>query len=383
MADHEKRFGERIKGVKQASGNLSSAAVRFGSAVNNAWGTLDKTTSEYGIRLAHIIQENALEISNEETASNYEDAERFHGQSVQILNKTIVSVRKYIPKLHRALRPEMATVNSALARLESTIKALGTALDQSPGTRLKSLRREAEQIIQKQGELLKLRSLEQDDTKLLHATSEQESKIAKERESLLSTPEFLELKEFEDALELKRDEICQFFQPLMKPLLKLERMATFKQVSVNIQTLRGLVDNPTETVVTSQSFTIMELLNALEEKLSQRALEIEEKKRRKALETINSFRTGAVNKTREEYLALQANLQETIRQLKSNGLLEEKEVLDKRLEETRIQIEKVSEKRQEINRRIDDLVKTILKQKSVLESQISLLTTRGMVIQTE
>ena len=383
MKDHEKRFDERIKDVKQAAGNLSNAAVRFNSAVTNAWGTLDKTTQEYGARLAHIIQANALDISSKKTTSNYEDVERFYEQSIQTLNKTIVNVRKYIPKLHRALRPEMATLNSALAKLENSIKALGTALDKSPGTRLESLRRQAEQIIQKQAELMKLRSLEHDEAEVLQASSEQESKIARERESLLSTPEFLELKRFEDALKLKGDEIHQFFQPLTKPLLKLERMATFKQASVNIQTLRGLIDKPTETVVTSQSFTIIDLLNALEEKLSQHALEFEEKKRRKSLETISTFRAGSVDKMREEYLALQANLQETIRQLKSKGLLEKKEGLDRQLEEERIHIEKTSEKKKEINRRIDDLVRTIDRQKSVVESQISALTARGIVVLTE
>lgn len=383
MKDHEKRFDERIKDVKQAADNLNNAAVRFNSAVTNAWGTLDKTTQEYGARLAHIIQANALDISSKKTSSKYEDVERFHEQTIQTLNKTIVNVRKYIPKLHRALRPEMATLNSALAKLENTIKVLGTALDKSPGTRLESLRRQAEQIIQKQAELTKLRSLEHDEAEVLQASSEQESKIARERESLLSTPEFLELKRFEDALKLKGDEIRQFFQPLTKPLLKLERMATFKQASVNIQILRGLIENPTETVVTSQSFTIMDLLNVLEEKLSQHALEFEEKKRRKSLETINSFRSGAVDKMCEEYLAFQANLQETVRQLKSKGLLEKKESLDRQLEEERIHIEKDSEKKKEINRRIDDLVRTIHRQKSVVESQISGLTDRGIVILTD
>jgi len=383
MKDHEKRFTERIKSVKEAASNLSNAAIRFGAAVRNAWGTLDKTTSEYGARLAHIIQENALVISKEETSSTFQDAERFHEQSVQTLNKTILSVRKYIPKLHRTLRTEMATLNSSLARLENTIKALGTALDQSPGVKLESLRREAEQIIQKQAELLKLRSLEQKEAEVLRASSEQESKIASERELLVSTPEFLELKRYEDSLRLKGDEIRQFFQPLTKPLLKLQRMAALKQASVNIQTLRNLIDNPTETIVTSQTFSIMQLLNTLEEKLNQHALEFEEKRRRKAQETISIFRVGAVDRMREEYLALQANIQETKRQLKSEGLLEKRDALDRLLEEKRTQIEESSAKKRELDRKIDDLARAILKQKGTVESQISALGDRAISILTE
>jgi hypothetical protein len=383
MKDHEKRFSERIKNVKEAAGNLNNAAVRFGTAVRNAWGSLDKTTSEYGGRLTQIIQENALAISNDKTLSNYKDAERFHEQSVQTLNRTILSVRKYIPKLHRALRGEMATLNSSLARLENTIKALGIALDQSPGGKLESLRREAEGIIQKQAELMKLRSLEQNEAEVLRASSEQQSKMMGERELLFSTPDFLELKRYEDALRLKGDEIRQFFQPLTKPLLKLERMAAFRQASVNIQTLRGLIANPTETIVTNQTFSVTDLLNTLEEKLNQHALEFEEKRRRKALESIGILRAGAVDKMREEYLALQANTQETMRQLRTKGLLEKKETLDRLLAEKRTQIEEASSKKRELNRKIDDLVRTILKQKNTVESQVSALTARPISILTE
>lgn len=383
MKDHEKRFTERVKSIKEAAINLSNAALRFTSAVRGAWGALDKTTSEYGTRLAHIIQENALAISKNEPSSNYQDIEKFHEQSVQTLNKIILSVRKYVPKLYRGLRTEMATLNSSLAKLENSIKALGTALDQSPGVKLESLQREVEQVIQRQAELLKLRSQEQNESAILQALSAQESKIVSEKESLLSTPEFLELKRYEDALKLKEDEIRQFLQPLMKPLLKLERMASMKQASIETHVLRNLIDKPTETIVASQTFAVMQLLNALEEKLSQRALEFEEKRRRRAKETISSIREGAIDKMREEYLALQANIQETMRQLKSKGLLEKRDALEGLLTEKRTQIQESTARKRELDRRMDDLMKAILKQKATVESRVSAITDRSISILTE
>lgn len=383
MKDHEKRFTERAKGVREAAFNLGNAAERFEGAVRSAWGTLEKTTSEYGARLAHIIQENALEISKKEIPSSYQDTERFHEQSVQTLNRIILSVRKYVPKLHRALRTEMATLNSSLAKLENSITALGTSLDKSPGTKLETLRREVEQITQRQSELIELRSMEQKESATIDELSGQESKIKQEEESLLATPEFQELKRYEDALKLEGDEIQQFLQHLAKPLLKLERMASMKQASVDARLLSSMIENPKETVVTSQTFAVMQLLNVLEEKLNQHSLDFEEKRRRKAQETIGAIKAGALDRMREEYSALQANIQETLRQLKSIGLLDKRDSLEAELKDKRTQIEAASARKRELDRRTDDLGKTILKHKSTIESHISAVSDRSISILTE
>jgi len=383
MKDHEKRFTERAKSIREAAINLSNAAARFESAVRSAWGTLEKTTSEYGARLAHIIQENALAISKKETPSSYNDTERFHEQSVQTLNRIILSVRKYVPKLHRALRTEMATLNSSLAKLENSITALGAALDKSPGAKLETLRREVEQMTQRQAELIELRSQEQKESATLEGLSGQEGKIMQDKESLLGTSEFQELKRYEDAMKLKSDEIHQFLQPLAKPLLKLERMASMKQASVDAHLISNLIENPTETIVTSKTYAIMQLLNVLEEKLNQHSLEFEEKRRRKAQETISKVKDGTLDEMREEYLALQANIQETMRQLKSIGVLDKRDALEALLTDKRTQIEEASARKGELDRRIDDLMKTVLKHKSVIESQISAVSDRSISILTE
>jgi hypothetical protein len=384
MKDHEKRFLERVKAAKEAAIGLNNAAVRFESAAKGAWGTLEKTTSEYAIRLAQVIQENAQDLSKKEAVSKYQDVEKFQDYSVQKLNKVIINVRKYVPKLHRALKTEMATLNSSLAKLENSIRALGAALDQSPGTKIESLLLEVQQIMQKQDELLRLASQERKEATTLQTISEQERQILSEKDSLLSATEFTELKRYEESLRLKTDEIRQFLQPLTKPLLKLERAASMKQApSVDMRILRDLIERPTETIVTCQSFAVMQLLRSLEKELTQGTLEFEAKRRRRAEETISMAKEGAIDKMREEYLTLQANVQETIRRLKSDGLMDKKDRLDELLREKNTQIEELAARKRELERRKDDLMKSVLKQKGTIESEVSKISDERISILVE
>lgn len=384
MKDHEKRFLERVKAAKEAAISLNNAAVRFESAAKGAWGTLEKTTSEYAIRLAQVIQENAQDLSKKEAVSKYQDAEKFQDYSVQKLNKIIINVRKYVPKLHRALRTEMATLNSSLAKLENSIRALGAALDQSPGTKIESLLLEVQQIMQEQDELLKLASQEQKEATTLQTISEQEKQILSEKDSLLSATEFMELKRYEESLRLKVDEIRQFLQPLTKPLLKLERAASMRQApSVDMRILRDLIERPTETIITCQSFAVMQLLGSLEKELTQGTLEFEAKRRRRAEETISMVKEGAIDKMREENLTLQANVQETMRRLKSDGLMDKRNRLDELLREKHTQIEELAARKRELERRKDDLMKSVLKQKGTIESQVSKINDERISILVE
>jgi chromosome segregation ATPase len=185
-------------------------------------------------------------------------------------------------------------------------------------------------------------------------------------------------------LKLKEDETRQLLQPLIKPLLKLERAVAAKQgPSVDIKTLRNLVDTPTDAVLTGQRFAIEQLLNVLEQALATGTLELLERKRRKAEETIQAVKEGALDKARDEYLTLQANIQETLRQLKSKGLLDKKDELNQQLAEAHSQIEAIKARQKELQRRIEDMRIMISKLKTSIESQISKIAHESVTIRTD
>jgi hypothetical protein len=384
MKNHEKRFADRMKSVREASTLLSNAGARLATGVKNAWGTMDKQSSEYGMRLAQILQENAQNLSHKEATSNFHNVEGFHQDAVKVLNEIILTVRRYAPKLRKMLKPEMTTLNSSLIRLERSIMDLGTALDASPGLKLESLQRDVQVVQDRQAELLRLKSEEDAERSLLEASSTQEKELQSREQELLSSPEFLELRKYESSLKLKEDETKQLLQPLIKPLLKLERAVAAKQgPAIDVKTLRDLLDSPIKTVVTGQRFAILQLLGMLEQTLAAGQLDMPERKRRKAEEAIQAVKQGALDNARDEYLALQANTQETLRQLKSIGLLDRRDELSRQLTETRSQIEAIKTRQKELQRRIDDMGKTVSKHKSSIESQISKISHESVTISTD
>ena len=384
MKDHEKRFQDRIRSVRDAGNALDNAASRFEAAVQNAWGTMDKSASEYGTRMAQTIEEATRKLSRQQTSASYDDAQRFHKDSIAALNTIIKTIRKYVPKLRRGLRVEMAALNVALGKLEAAVRSLGLALEQSPGNRIEVIRRDILHFTEARAELTKLKTDE------VEAANSREANAAKERDALADAREFfsndaiLELTRYEESLRAKEEEIAQFLQPIMKPLTKLQRNETSsKNETVDLRTLRNLVDRPVETLATGQPFTLVQLLNQLDEALTHGRLEIEERRRRKAEETIKQAREGEIEKLREDYLTIQANVQETLRQLKTTGLLDKKNEIEQREVLIRNEKERLISQDSELRRRIDAITKALIKQKQSVEQQIKQVTSKSLEIQIE
>ena len=383
MKEHEKRFAERIRAVKEACSAVEGAAARFEGAVRNAWGTMDKSASEYGTRMAQTIQENAKNLPRQQTSTSYKDAEKFHEDSVEALNRIIKTVRKYVPKLRRGLRVELAALNVALGRLESAVRSLGKALDDSPGNKLDLLQKDAQLLPQMHSELLKLRAEENEQTNSLEALKGREQEILTAKDNVASEQAYLELKGYEDSLGAKEEEIKQFFQPVIKPLTKLERAASAdRNKTVDTGTLRRLIDNTIDTVTAGQPFALGRLLDQLGNELAAGNLDIEERRLRRAEETIQQFKVGVVDRMREEYLAIQANIQETLRQLKASGLLDRMGQLDQTLASNRREKEDLTSHNTELRRRIDILTKNILKHKTSIEHEIAEITDKTVTIES-
>jgi hypothetical protein len=383
MKDHEKRFAERIRNVKEASNAMVNTAGRFGTSVKNAWGTMDETASEYGTRLAQTIQDTANKLTQTEASPKFSNAESFHEESVQALNKIILTVRRYVPKIHRGLKSEIAALNTALVKLENSIRAFGTALDDSPGSKIESLKRDAELLTRRQEELVGLKTEKSDRASALETVSGREKELLREEQDLTSQGEFLELNRYEESLRSKEDEIKQFFQPIAKPLLKLERADLNKKArATDARTLRGLVEDPVQTLSTGQQFSIVQLLGQLDEALGRGELEVEERKRRRAQDTIQHAKKGAIGAMREEHLAIQANIQETLRQLRANGLIEKRDRLEQRIADARNEKETLLARHRDLERRIDDMNRDVVKQKAALESRILKLSHRTVTILT-
>jgi len=384
MKDHEKRFGERARSVRDAANNLGNAANRLSAGVKNAWGTLDKQTSEYAMRLAQTLQDNSQNLAGKDPPRDFHATETFHQQAVDVLNEIILTVRKYVPKIPKSLRLEMTILNGALTRLERAVKDLGEALDASPGLRIDSIRRDVDSILQKRTELTELELEQQKVDRTLAELLDRDKQLVSERDSITSTSEFLELRDYEVSLKHKEDEIRQFLQPLAKPLLKLERArATKKGEALDTKTLHDLVEKPLESVVGGQLFAANQLLTNLGGALISGELGLEERKRRKAEDVIEAVRGNQLEKLRSEYMTLQANTQESLRQLKSKGLLQKREAAEQQIQQNHSRTELIRGKQRELQRRNDEMGRLLSKLKASIESGVMKISRQSITVSVE
>ena len=385
MKEHEKRFQERIRSVRDAGNALDGAASRFENAVRNSWGTMDKSASDYGTRMAQTIEESVRELNRQSPSiASYEETERFHKGSVDALNRIIKIVRRYVPKLRRGLRVEMAALNVALGKLEAAVKSLATALDQSPGSRIGLIRRDIVNLTQARGELMKLKTEELAATEALEANRSKDSTALAEAKEFFANHALLELKRYEESLSAKEEEIAQFLQPIMKPLMKLERNASnSNNQGIDLRVLRTLVERPVETLTTEQPFVLSQLLSQLSESLRNGQLEIEDRRRRKAEETIEQAKDDRIVTLREDYLTIQANVQETLRELKVAGLLDKKNEIEQHQAMINNEKEDLLTRIAELRRRIDATTETLMKQKQSIQQQIKQVTNKNLEIHIE
>ena len=381
MRGHEKRFEARIKNIKRTSDELASVASRLEVSIRNAWGTLDKTASEQGLRLVQTIKETTNQISNQTIKSDYHDLEDFHKSAVDASDKIILTIRKYVPKLYKAMKTEIASLNSSLTKFEAAINEFGTSLDNSPGSALESLRSDIHTLTEKERVLNEFRAENREIRKTLTASLEGEQALLREQETLLSHETFRQLFQLDDELRSKAEAIEQFLQPLNKALKKHERTADDK--SADHQVLTRLLENPRAAVLETDSQTLLRVLNALNGALSRGELGIEERKRKRAEEVITLVSRGDLEQLRTEYFSILDSINRINDQLQASGLLQKKQELSESLTRIQYKNSQVNIQQADNEKRIQEMTREMQKEKSLIEAEIERLSKKTIVIRTE
>ena len=381
MRGHEKRFEARIKNIRRAADELSTVASRLEVSIRNAWGTLDKTTSEQGLRLVQTIKETTNQISNQDIASDYNGLESFHKTSVVASDKIILTIRKYVPKLYKAMKTEIASLNSSLTRFETAINEFGSSLDSSPGSAIESLKADIRTLLEKEHTLNELRADNKEIRKTLDSSVDRERALLGEQQSLLSHETYRQLLQLEDMLRSKAEGIEQFLQPLGKAIKKFERVSDDK--SLNYQVLTRLIENPRTAVSETDPQTLLRVFNAVDGALIRGELGIEERKRKRAEEVILSITRGDLEHFRTEYVSIQDRIKNTYDQLQATGLLHKKEELTESLSRTQSNTAQLNNRLAENEKRIEDVTRMLLKEKSMIEDEIARLSRKTITIRAE
>lgn len=381
MRSHEKRFEARIKNIRRASDELSTVASRLEVSIRNAWGSLDKTTSEQGLRLVQTIKEAANQISNQSIPSDFNGLESLHKTSVGASDKIILTIRKYVPKLYKAMKTDIASLNSSLTKLETTINEFGTSLDDSPGSAIESLKVDIRDILEKEHTLNELLEDNRQIRKTLASSVDGERTLLREQETLLTNEEFRQLFQLEDAARSKAETIEQFLQPLVKPLKKYGRIMSDDK-SLDRRILTQLVEKPQATVSETDPRALLRLFNSLNGALNRGELGIEERKRKRAEEVILSISRGDLEQLRSEFASIQERIKKTEDQLQITGLFHKKEQLAEALTQTQSKTAQLNAQLAENERRLEIVTAMISKEKSLIEKEVAQLCGKHITIRT-
>ena len=381
MRSHEKRFESRIRNIKHTSDELAIVASRLEVSIRNAWGTLDKSTSEQGLRMVETIKENTNHISNETIQADYYGLESFHKSAVEVSNKIILTIRKYVPKLYKTMKTEIASLNTSLTKFEAAINEFGSSLDNSPGSEIESLKTNIQKVLDREHTLTEFHENSKEIRKALNSSIEGERMLVQEQEALHAHELFQQLFQLEDVLKSRAEAIEQFLQPLGKALKKYERLSDDK--SSDHQILTQLVENPRDAVSRTDTQTLLRVFGAINEALSKGELGIEERKRKRAEEVISSITQGALDQLRIEFLSIQDRIKHTKDQLQAIGLLQKREKLTESLTRTQSSTLQLNTQLTENEKRIEDMNRMILKEKSQIEAEITRLSGKTVTIRLE
>ena len=384
MRNHEKRFADRIKSIKRNSDDLAAVADRLEVSVRNAWGSLDKATSEQGVRLTQTIRDRAQQLSSQDVQYTYKDSDSYHETAVEASNKIILAIRRYVPKLHKTLKTDIASLNSSLAKFEASINLLGTALDESPGSRLELLEADVRILLEKDHALKHLQSQNTEIEESISKEADNERGLIAERDSLLSNEEFRQLEHYEEALKTKEGEIDQFLQPLVKPLKKFERTQSTDDLSQpEQQALAKLIEDPKNSVFEIDPRTLLQVLKALGASLMQGDLQIEDRKRKRAEEVIVFVDNGELEKLHKSYITLKENVHNMTDRLTANGLIHKRSELSRHLTEIQSRKSQLNVQLADNKKRVDEMTKAISKQKTLIESKIAELSGKQVDVNVE
>jgi chromosome segregation ATPase len=137
--------------------------------------------------------------------------------------------------------------------------------------------------------------------------------------------------------------------------------------------LRNFIDDPVQSILTTPTTTNLQILQALENSMSQGTLEIDERKRKKVEDSINEI-TNTIDNFLVSNLEFEGTTRRIEQELSTSGLQAKLAQLDESLSNKRAEIQNLTAAQTEHERKIEELTRTIMKHKSAIESQILALS---------
>ena len=132
--------------------------------------------------------------------------------------------------------------------------------------------------------------------------------------------------------------IIQSFSVLERPLRKYSHVA-FEHEEIVLDYLK----DPVGTLVNDKGMKILEILKNLEKLLNENKVQIDDRKKEKALEEAKKFSKEFIEQFMKKYFSFQAEIESIDSKIKSSGVAERLKDYNKKLEDVNIRIDKNNE----------------------------------------
>ena len=184
--------------------------------------------------------------------------------------------------------------------------------------------------------------------------------------------EFLKLNEErkEKTKSFYEDEnrIIQSFSVLERPLRKYSHVA-FEHEEIVLDYLK----DPISTLTSDKGMKILEILKNLENLLNENKVQIDDRKKEKALEETKKLNKEFIEQFMKKYFSFKAEIEGIDSRIKSSGVAEKLKIYNNKLEDVNIRIDKNSEEYTKLKNDFEKLNDSILSFKNDVENSVKSL----------
>jgi hypothetical protein len=373
IADRERsyhgKFSSKLKQVFRSVGSVEKAASNLREAVGRAWGTLSKPAEQHGARLSEQVLEACRSLAARRPEPSYDELRKFQEESIQTIRAIVKVHDRYIRSIIRTVKSEASTLEDSIATLSQDITELGQALDSSELKELQLIAEDADQLMGTAQEL-SLKTDEIEQTKEAIRRLQDRGSALQENLSTLGRDRALkELDQIDQQARQKEAEILFLLEPLLKPLRKIERSDKALEGSSKVIVTK-VVENPLASVIEIPASEMRQLLISVYELLASDELLLDQRRKRKASESVQVLQAGALDRFREDHGILEANRREVLRQLKGSGLYDKWLSVRTQLDDLNTEIKERRGRITELESQVARLQTSVLAGKERIESAL-------------
>jgi predicted nucleic acid-binding Zn-ribbon protein len=364
------KFSSMLKQVFRSVGSVEKSASNLREAVGRAWGTLSKPAEQHGARLSEQVLEACRSLAARRPEPSYDELRKFQEESIQTIRAIVKVHDKYIPSIIRTVKSESSTLENSIATLSQNITELGQALDSSKLKELQLIAEDTDQLIGTAQELsLKTDEIEQ-TKEAIKLLQDRGSALQEDLSTLGRDRALKELDQINQQAQQKEAEILALLEPLLKPLRKIDRSDNKALEGSSKAIVTKVVENPLASVIEIPAREMRQLLISVYELLASDELLLDQRRKRRASESIQVLQAGALDRFREDHGFLEANRREVLRQLKGSGLYDRWFSVRTQLDDLNMEIKERRGRITELESQVARLRTSVLAGKERIESAL-------------